>query len=465
MGARHGWRVAFWVVGLPGLVLAIAGLFIRDPGRGASEGRDPANRPPRPRLADYATLFKNPTFLLNTAGLAAVTFVSGGFAAWGATFYQRVHGLTPASAGRWIGGMTALAGLLGISLGTALADALARRTRRAYLLLASAAVFIAVPFGMLAILDPYWRSSLPLLFIAMLMMAAVLGPCNTVTANVVPAHLRAAGFAVSIFLIHLFGDIASPVIIGELSTWAGQPAIAGTAFGHLLAGLGINPVQTPQGPTNLTLGMLTIIPVMIFGSFFFLLGSRHLPSDQDRAHEASLSANQQHLAARPDHVTSVSLLCRICFRFRAIDCFKNNEISQTAGRQKIDFGYISNVRTTFVISPPGEISQASSKWLQIQPRGAENSSIRKAIRRFGSHSMISSICTEPSVATTLILVPTTSGVRRSNSALLIPGTTPYPRKSGHLSRFKIWPAISSGLSFKSSSVANLMGFMANSPSK
>ena len=49
-------------------------------------------------------------------------------------------------------------------------------------------MLIAIPFGMFAILDPDRISSLGLLFVAMVLMASVLGPCNTVTANVVPAE-------------------------------------------------------------------------------------------------------------------------------------------------------------------------------------------------------------------------------------------------------------------------------------
>jgi MFS family permease len=273
------WRVAFLVVGLPGLLAAAAGLFISDPGRGASDGTKAAGKADRPRFVDYLSLFRNRSFLYNTAGMAAVTFATGAYAAWGSTFYQRVRGLTSAEAGRWIGGLTAGAGLLGIVLGTGAADALLRFTRRAYLLMACAAVLIAVPFGAAGILEPQRALSLGLLFVAMVMMAAVLGPCNTVTANVVPANQRAAGYALSIFLIHLFGDITSPILIGVLSDLGGKPWLVHSPLGRVIAALGAQPV----GATNLTLGMLSVIPVMLFGALFFLFGSRHLAADQDRA--------------------------------------------------------------------------------------------------------------------------------------------------------------------------------------
>jgi MFS family permease len=281
VGERWGWPAAFWVVGLPGLLAAVGGLLIHDPGRGASDGTH-AGKADRPRLREYIELFKTPTFVLNTAGMAAVTFATGGYAAWGSTFYQNVRGMTSKQAGLWIGGLTAVAGLLGISMGTWTADFLRRYTRRAYLLMASTAVLLAIPFGMFGILDPDRVTSLGLLFVAMVLLASVLGPCNAVTANVVPANRRAAGYAMSIFLIHLLGDISSPILIGAIADRFGKPSVAHSTLGAMLARLGASPVRR----TNLTLGMLAVVPVLALGCLFFYIGSRHLPRDQERARKS-----------------------------------------------------------------------------------------------------------------------------------------------------------------------------------
>ena len=275
------WRsAAFWVVGLPGLLAALAGLMILDPGRGASEGHKSA----RPRMRDYLALFRNRSYLYNTAGMAAVTFTSGALAAWGPTFYQAVRGMNSAQAGAWLGGMTFLAGLLGITLGTGCAEVLSKYTRRAYLLMACGAVLIATPFGALGLLEPDRGVSLGLFFVAMVLSASVLGPCNTVTANVVPANQRAAGYAVSIFLIHLFGDITSPILIGKLSDLVPARSLPSSSRprASLLAALGAHPVEG----TNLTAGMLSVVPVLVLGCLFYFLGSRHLAADQDRARSA-----------------------------------------------------------------------------------------------------------------------------------------------------------------------------------
>ncbi len=268
------WRTAFLVVGLPGLLAACAGLVMLDPKRGASEG-NPEERTRRSGVSDYLSLFRSKTFLYNTAGMAAVTYATGGYAVWGSAFYQTVRGMSAKDAGLTIGILTAVAGLVGIAVGTALADLLLRFTRRAYLLMASLAVLGSVPFGIFGMLKTHVPTSLGLLFVAMVLLAMVLGPANAVTANVVPANRRAAGYALSIFLIHLFGDISSPIVIGYLSEIFGKPFVTQSPLGQFLQTHGVGPV----GESNLTLGMLSVVPILFLGFIFFMIASRHLPHD------------------------------------------------------------------------------------------------------------------------------------------------------------------------------------------
>jgi MFS family permease len=298
-----GWRAVFFVVGLPGLLAALAGLVMSDPGRGASEEAASGAKPDRadvdlsddllageaesasspkaarPTLNDYLDLFRTRTFLYNTAGMAAVTFATGAYAAWGSTFYQRVHGLSATEAGDQIGRLLVFAGVLGIVLGMFLPDLLERLTKRAYLLLVAAAVFGAIPLGAFGILEPDARVSLRYLFVASILLSMVLGPCNTVTANVVPPNRRAAAYASFIFLIHIFGDINSPILLGWISDFFGSPAVAESPLGRLCASIGAVPVEN----TNLTVAMLAVAPVLLLGFIFFAIGARYLPSDQMRA--------------------------------------------------------------------------------------------------------------------------------------------------------------------------------------
>ncbi|WP_165251614.1 spinster family MFS transporter [Paludisphaera soli] len=281
IGDHWGWSNAFLVVGLPGLLFAAAGLLIHDPGRGASEGKQYAGKADRPKMGDYLRLFTIPTYVLNTIGMAAVTFATGAYAVYGANFFQTVRGMSMTNATFWIGILTAIAGLLGIALGSGLADYTYRFTKRAYLLLAALVTAAAVPLGLFAILEPKVAFSMAMLFGAMILLSMVLGPCNTVIANVVPANKRASGYALYIFLIHVFGDISSPIILGWISTFFGRPGVANSWIGQFFSSIGASPV----GEENLTVAMLLVAPVLAVGAFFFLLGSRYLPEDQRRVSE------------------------------------------------------------------------------------------------------------------------------------------------------------------------------------
>ena len=277
-----GWRAVFFVVGLPGLLAAFAALVMSDPGRGASEAAGAQIKTARPGMSDYLELIKTKTFVFNTLGMAAVTFATGAYATWGSTFYQRVHGLTAAEAGQRIGPLLVGAGLIGILLGMFVPDILYRLTRRAYLLLAAVAVLCATPLGLFGILDHNTKSSLGYLFGASILLSMVLGPCNTVIANVVPPNRRAAAYAVFIFFIHLLGDISSPILLGWISGLFGEPEWMASPIGRFFASIGAEAIDG----TNLTVAMLSVAPILLLGLLFFAVGSIFLPADQERVRGA-----------------------------------------------------------------------------------------------------------------------------------------------------------------------------------
>ena len=93
---------------------------------------------------------------------------------------------------------------------------------------------------------PITSLRLAYLFGASVLLSMVLGPCNTVTANVVPANRRAAAYAAFIFLIHLFGDISSPILLGWISDFFGEPKRGHSPIGKFFASIGAGPVGRYQ---------------------------------------------------------------------------------------------------------------------------------------------------------------------------------------------------------------------------
>jgi MFS transporter, Spinster family, sphingosine-1-phosphate transporter len=225
LGQHIGWRAAFLICGVPGLLLAGLALAIRDPGRGRYDS-DASATPPRWSQA-VVLLLKNREYVFAVAGYAAVTFASGALADWFPTFLQRHRGMSIEGSGRYVGMSAVLGGLGGTLAGGLIGDALKRWTRHPYLALSGGSMVLATVFGLLALrlTDPTWV--IVSLFVAQFFLWCYNGPINAIVANCVPSALRARAFALSILLIHILGDAVSPSIVGVLSDRVGLPTAIG----------------------------------------------------------------------------------------------------------------------------------------------------------------------------------------------------------------------------------------------
>jgi predicted MFS family arabinose efflux permease len=221
VGQAFGWRAAFLVAGLPGLLAALACLRIQDPGRGAFDGPAAQSAPPPGWGAALRALLRNPLYLTAVAGYTAVTWASGGMADWFPTFLVRTHGYAVGEAGSLVGTLTVVGGLGGTAIGGWLGDRLRGRTRQPYLALSALSMVPAAVFAGLAMVAPKGWPVAACMLLAQFFLWFYNGPINTILANSTDAGLRARAFAFSIFAIHIFGDAISPTIIGALSDRVG----------------------------------------------------------------------------------------------------------------------------------------------------------------------------------------------------------------------------------------------------
>jgi MFS family permease len=211
-----GWRHAFIWAGAPGLLLALVMLPFAELKRGQAEGKT-AEAAKKPSVRDIVNLFRIPEYVLVVLGYTAYTFALGAFGIWGPTFLQRVHGVTVDKAGEFFGAVLAVAGLGGTMIGGFAATAWQKRNRAGYAWTLGLSVLAAVPlaFGAFLAGSTFW--SMSFLAAAMFFLFLSTGPVNTLILETAPVNLRASAMAISIFMIHLFGDILSPVIVGWLS--------------------------------------------------------------------------------------------------------------------------------------------------------------------------------------------------------------------------------------------------------
>ena len=109
--AHQSWRWAFYAVVIPGLILGVVAFMRSEPKPGSADVGGPVTR--RAKWADYLTILKTPSYLLNTTGMTAMTFAIGGIAWWMPDYLQTrgvapVHGI---EARTIFGGVVVLGGL------------------------------------------------------------------------------------------------------------------------------------------------------------------------------------------------------------------------------------------------------------------------------------------------------------------------------------------------------------------
>ncbi len=219
MDVHFGWRMAFFVAGVPGLLLALLCLGLHDPPRGSQDVEETAEPPAASRpAANYLELLKNRPYALTIAGYAAYTFALGGLAYWMPAFLERIRHVPEKSATFSFGIIVVITGFVGTFAGGWLGDFCARYTQRAYLWISAAATLAAVPFAWLALTVAAQRTYLVCMVIAQLLMFLSTGPINATIVNLVRPTQRSSANALGVFSIHLLGDVPSPLLIGLIST-------------------------------------------------------------------------------------------------------------------------------------------------------------------------------------------------------------------------------------------------------
>lgn len=219
LAARYGWRSAFLFAGYPGLLLAFVLFLLREPARGASEPKSAAAAGAAGPVGwrSYLELFKFPSYVLVILGYIAQTFAMGGFAFWAPTFLVKVHQMELASAGLFFGQALVVMGLLATLGGGYLATAWQRRTGVGYAWVLALSAIFAVPAAFLAFTLKDLTQAKVALAASMFLLFLCTGPLNTLILETVPVRMRASAVAMSIFSIHMFGDLWSPPFVGFLS--------------------------------------------------------------------------------------------------------------------------------------------------------------------------------------------------------------------------------------------------------
>ncbi len=221
VGSKWGWRPAFLLAGIPGLLLAA--LVLRLPAAGGMEIAGKAGEPGAPTLprhhlpslwAGARDLWRLPTLRRVTLGYGMITFTLGGLAFWMPRYLEAAKGLEMAQANFLLFGAVTVAGGLGILTGGFLGDRLLKYTLKAPLLVSGLGVALSIPLAALAIFAGAPSLYIPGLVGAIFLLFLNPGVLTAVVVSVAGPQRRAQAVALNIVVIHLVGDVPSPFLIG-----------------------------------------------------------------------------------------------------------------------------------------------------------------------------------------------------------------------------------------------------------
>jgi MFS family permease len=217
----YGWRTAFILVGLPGIVMAaVVRLTVAEPPRGLADGAArSAAASDTPKMFDVLRfLWLRPSFRHLSLGTAlhSVVWYAGG--AFNAAFLIRSHHMTTVQAGSWLS-VFAWVGALGTFFGGYAADRLSarRHDKRWYLWLPGFATLVMVPFQFFAYLAPSLAVALPA-FAGMQVLAAIFfGPSFAMTQALAMLRMRSVATSLLLFVQTLIGQGLGPSLVGFVS--------------------------------------------------------------------------------------------------------------------------------------------------------------------------------------------------------------------------------------------------------
>lgn len=215
IGSLRGWQVVFLVVGLPGLLVALLMLTIREPRR---QGQHRVRVPLNTLFAYIGANIR--TYLCVTLGYALSLTVNLGIASWLATFLVQRHEWPASRAGIVMGTLTMTIGTAGVIIGGRLTDAFVRRGWAD----APLRIGIIACIGMLVSATAYpfaATATTAIIWLALVNFFAAFpwGAASAAAADIVPASMRAQGVALYAFVLTLVASALGPISVAAVTDY------------------------------------------------------------------------------------------------------------------------------------------------------------------------------------------------------------------------------------------------------
>ena len=259
IAVRLGWKHAFGIVALPGLIIAVLFLFLKDYKTVDLAFFNKSNQKIKMERKDiFREFLTRPSILYTYFGIAAVVFTTTALITWLSTYFQNEQGMPMDTAGGKASIVMVLA-VVGAPLGGYLTDAWRKRQPNARLLFPAISTLVTAIFMSLALF--VFKGTVQYIFL-LIMGISIMGFISgaaAVTQDVIHPGLRATSYAVAVVVQNLLGSSMAPIVIGRLYD--------------------VYSIKTA----------LSILPfILLAGSLLFYLGSRYYEKDMEKVTKIKL---------------------------------------------------------------------------------------------------------------------------------------------------------------------------------
>jgi MFS family permease len=261
IAAKLGWKHAFGIVAVPGMIVAILFLFVKDYKTVDLSFYDKNSNKVKMESKDIIKEFiTKPSVLLTYLGMAAVVFVTTSMLTWLPTYFEKMRNIPQETAGKMASSVMVLA-LIGAPLGGFLTDMWRKSKDNARLMFPAISTLLSaiVLFVALALLKGTVQYAAFLIF-GVLVLAFISGAAS-VTQDVIHPGLRATSYAIAVVVQNLLGASTAPVAMGKIYD--------------------LTNIQTA----------LSVLPfVLLVGALLFWAGSRYYVKDLGKVAQIALEA-------------------------------------------------------------------------------------------------------------------------------------------------------------------------------
>lgn len=258
----YGWRAAFFVVGVPGILLGLAFLlFLKEPQRGGAEtsakGRSPVSST---ITGSVRAMFASPVLRQLLAASTLSGMVTYGILQWLPTYFRRVHELEQGQVGLVMALVLGVIGAIGTLIGGRLTDVLTRKRVDLGVKMIAIQQLVMIPLLVIGFMSGTLTAALAVLVLPFLMLSFFLGPSLALIQTYAPVEMRSLAAAIKMLCLNLVGLSLGPLIVGVIS----------------------DVLEPSQGALSLAIGLSSIALFSIWSALHFWLAGRAMLAQERR---------------------------------------------------------------------------------------------------------------------------------------------------------------------------------------